>query len=56
MIGQTSLASLPTLRTYRSHRISSWEETGGNTDAWRIEAGEKRVIGQIDGPGCIKHI
>ncbi|MDE2728390.1 MAG: DUF2961 domain-containing protein, partial [Gemmatimonadota bacterium] len=56
MIGQTSLASLPTLRTYRSHRISSWDTTGANTDAWRIEAGEKRVIGQIDGPGCIKHI
>ena len=56
MIGQTSLASLPSLRSYESKRISSWDTTGANTDAWRIEAGEKRVIGQIDGPGCIKHI
>ena len=31
MIGQTSLASLPTLRTYKSHRISSWDTTGANT-------------------------
>ena len=52
MIGQTSLASLPALRTYKSHRISSWDTTGANTDAWRIEAGEKRVIGQIDGPAA----
>ena len=56
MIGQTSLASLPTLRSYESKRISSWDTTGANTDAWRIKAGEKRVIGQIEGPGCIKHI
>ena len=56
MIGQTSLASLPKLRTYDSHRISSWDATGANTDSWEIKAGEKKTIGQIDGPGCIKHL
>lgn len=56
MIGKTSLASLPRLRDYTSHRISSWDVTGGNGDAWPIPAGEKKVLAEIDGPGCIKHI
>ena len=56
MIGQTSLASLPSLRAYDSRRISSWNTSGENADFWRIEAGEKRVIGEIDEPGCIKHL
>ena len=56
MIGQTSLASLPKLRDCTSHRISSYEVTGGNSDAWPMEPGAKRVIAEIEGPGCIKHI
>ena len=56
MIGQTSLASLPMLREYTSHRVSSYDVTGGNGDSWRIQPGEKRVIADIQGPGCIKHI
>ena len=56
MIGQTSLASLPSLRDYASHRISSWDQTGGNYDLWNIKGGEKRVLAEINGPGCIKHI
>ncbi len=56
MIGQTSLSSLPKLRDYTSHRISSYDITGGNSDAWRIEAGTKKVLAEIEGPGCIKHI
>ena len=56
MIGKTSLASLPKLRDYTSHRISSWDTSGGNADMWRIQPGETRVLADIDGPGCIKHI
>jgi len=56
MIGGTSLGSLPYLRDYTSHRISSYDRSGGNADMWRVEAGEKRVLAEIDGPGCIKHI
>ena len=56
MIGQTSLSSLPLLRDYKSLRISSYDKTGGNADAWRIAPGEKRVLAEINGPGCIKHI
>ncbi len=55
MIGKTSLGSLPRLREYSSHRISSWDTTGGNGDAWSIPPGEKRVLAEIEGPGCIKH-
>ena len=56
MIGKTSLASLPKLRDYTSHRVSSYDVKGGNDDSWRIEPGDKKVIAEIDGPGCIKHI
>lgn len=56
MIGQTSLASLPRLRDCTSHRISSYDATGGNADAWTIKPGEKRVLAEINGPGSIKHI
>ncbi len=56
MIGATSLGALPFLREYTSHRVSSYDKTGGNADSWRIEGGETRVLAEIDGPGCIKHI
>lgn len=56
MIGQTSLASLPSLRDCKSLRVSSWDTTGGNGDCWEIKPGEKRVLADIKGPGCIKHI
>lgn len=56
MIGYSSLAFLPKLRNYRSCRVSSYDRSGGNEDYWTIEAGEKKVIAEIDGPSCIKHI
>jgi len=56
MIGRTSLASLPCLRDYTSHRVSSYDKSGGNKDYWSIEAKEKRILADIQGPGCIKHI
>lgn len=56
MIGFTSLSSLPRLRDYQSKRISSFDTTGGNGDAWLIQPGEKRDLAVIQGPGCIKHI
>ncbi len=56
MIGGTGLANLPYLRDYTSHRVSSYDRSGGNDDYWRIEAREKRVLADIKGPGSIKHI
>lgn len=37
-------------------RFSSWDKTGRNADAWRIHAGETRVLADIRGPGAITHI
>lgn len=56
MIGPTSLGQLPYLRSYRSRRSSSWDQTGGNEDWWVIEAGQTATLLLTDKPGCIKHI
>jgi D-arabinan exo alpha-(1,3)/(1,5)-arabinofuranosidase (non-reducing end) len=40
----------------RSGRCSSWDTSGRNADAWRIEPGETRVLADIKGPGRITHI
>lgn len=47
------------LREYTSQRISSYDTSGANDDGnWqnKIEPGETRVIGEVKGPGIIKHI
>jgi len=56
LIGHTSLTSLPMLREYTGHRISSYDRTGGNEDAWQIKGGERRALVTMEGPGCIKHM
>ena len=50
------LAGLATIRDSVSKRISSWDKTGGNRDAVRIEKGETAVLGEIEGAGCVRHI
>jgi len=40
----------------RTGRCSSWDTSGRNGDAWRIEPGETRVLADIEGPGKITHI
>ncbi len=55
-MGYGTLATLPVLRDARSKRISSWATDGRNHDCWRFEPGETKTLGEIDGPGCIKHI
>jgi len=50
------LSSLTRVRDGRSLRISSYDTTGRNADAWRIPAGETRILADIKGPGCINHI
>jgi len=56
LIGYSSLAHLPYLREYRSRRISSYDATGGNRDFWIIHSEERKILAEIPGPGCIKHI
>ena len=47
------------LRDYSSQRISSYDTAGANDDGnWKdkIKPGETRTIGEVAGPGIIKHI
>lgn len=47
------------LKDYSNQRISSYDTTGANDDGnWQnqIKSGETRVIGEVEGPGIIKHI
>ena len=55
-LGSSSLRDIAKLRSYKRRRISSFDRTGGNLDFLIIKAGEKQVIADIDGPGCITHI
>ena len=50
------LPDLARLRDARSGRASSWNRSGRNDDAWRIPAGTSRVLADLKGPGCIRHI
>lgn len=46
-------------RDYTLQRISSYDQSGGNDDGnWanRIEPGQTRLVGEVEGPGIIKHI
>lgn len=47
------------VRDYSSERISSYDATGANDDGnWKnkIKPGDTRTIGEVAGPGIIKHI
>ena len=48
--------NLARLRKGRTKRISSYDVTGRNGDAWRINPGETKVLADIKGPGMITHI
>ena len=40
----------------KTGRASSWDTSGRNADHWIIQPGERRVLADIEGPGCITHI
>lgn len=52
----SSLRDLAKLRDFKRKRESSYDRTGGNMDFILIPCKEKRVIFDVDGPGCIRHI
>ncbi len=55
----SAISDLMLLRDYTSQRISSYDRTGANDDGnWqnKIQPGETRTIGDVTGPGIIKHI
>jgi len=56
-IGMTSLGNLARLGSgVRSRRWSSYDQTGGNADYWIIPAGAVLVLGEMKGPGCVRHV
>jgi len=56
MLRPITHSGLPALRDYRSRRVSSFDRSGGNRDWYDIEPGQTRVIAELDGPGCIRHM
>jgi hypothetical protein len=48
--------NLANLGKGRTKRISSYDVTGRNADAWRLKPGETRILADIKGPGMITHI
>jgi hypothetical protein len=50
------LGELARLRNVKTARVSSWDRTGANMDALQIPPGEKVVLADIKGAGCINHI
>lgn len=55
-IGQGTLASLARLRDFKSCRLSSYDRRGGNFDFVTVAPGATVALGEIAGPGCVKHI
>ncbi len=43
-------------RRGKTCRVSSWDKSGRNDDAWTLEPGETRVLADIEGPAKITHI
>ena len=42
---------------FKARRVSSYDVSGGNVDAWlHIQPGETKVLADLDGPGVISHI
>lgn len=50
------LSGLTIARDFIPARASSWDTSGRNGDAWRIEPGETKVLADLEGPGVISHI
>ena len=44
------------IRKGKTHRVSSYDITGRNQDAWIIGPGETKVLADVPGPGLITHI
>ena len=51
-----NLLKMARLRSYKARRSSSWDRTGGNADAVRVEAGQAATLLDVAGAGVITHI
>ena len=50
------LDNLSRARTGRTKRVSSFDTTGRNHDAWPVAPGETKTLADIEGAGVIRHI
>ena len=48
--------SLALLRDYQTAKASSYDRTGGNADAFKIEPGATQILMDAQGPGMVSHI
>jgi len=55
-LGTGVLGDIARLKNARTLRESSWDRSGRNSDSWTVPPGEKRVLADISGPGCVTHI
>jgi hypothetical protein len=55
-LGDDLLGRVTRRRAARTARVSSWDQTGGNEDAFVIMPGETAVLADLEGPGCITHL
>lgn len=53
---ESGLRNLAELKAATSHRVSSYDTTGGNHDYWSFDPEQTRTIAEINGLGCIRHI
>lgn len=53
---QNLLNNLTQTQNYVAKRISSFDRTGGNRDAFPIEPGETLILAELQGPAQITHI
>jgi len=52
----SAMAGLTTAKDFLPARVSSYDTSGRNRDAWPIEPGETKTLAEINGPGVISHI
>lgn len=54
--GNSMLDQMGILRDYESHRVSTWDRSGKNTDWYSLKPWEKKTFADIRGTGCIKRL
>lgn len=50
------LTNISRAKQARSARVSSWDHSGKNEDAWVIKPNETVVLADLEGPGSITHL
>jgi len=51
-----AMLDITRLKPYRAKRASSWDRSGRNFDFVRIAPGARKVIANLKGPGCVRHV